>query len=583
MWSGTEVALNRPLVLGRYRLLAELGQGGMADVYLAATDGPTGLNNLIVIKRLRNLDDPQHMAMFLDEARITRRLRHPNIVQTYEIGQEHDAHFIVMEYLHGPTLYHLRRAAATKGWRVPWGVEIEVLCQVLEGLHCAHELRGPDNRLLHVVHRDLSPENVIITDIGEAKILDFGIAKTADSLSHTQAGYCKGKLMNMPPEQLRGERVDRRADIYAVGVMLWEGLSGRPLWGESGNAVIATRLAQGDVPSLQEMDTDVPVELAQMCARAMAVDPAHRYPTALDFKADLISFVQSQPALAVTRAQLASFVDPLFAEQRERIDRVISALRHPNGRPILRSGPVRLPPVDAFLAAGRTPPTVPGKGGGPSGVTPPAVEVDADSSDLLGRARMRRRLPLLVGGGVLLGIIIFGAARLNLQSGWHTVIEGATGAAPPDLDPVPAVPAPASPSANPNAAPAPPPAEAPRAPAVAAPAIEPMPAPSALRAPAPPRKRGAHAAASSAPVPAIPAVRPAAATRPARPPADEPKTIFDQPAVEPPRPAETPPRWNGRTVDRDSPYGDGPSGAPPPKTARPKIDRNNPWPGGDPQ
>src|SRR3954447_15335002 len=283
MWSGPDIARSRPLVLGKYRLVAELGQGGMADVYLAAAEGPAGFAKLIVIKRLRNLDDPQHMAMFLDEARIARRLSHPNIVQTYEIGQENGAHFIVMEYLHGPTLQRLRRSAINQRG-VPWAIEIDVMVHVLEGLHYAHEMRGADGRPLHVVHRDLSPENVIVTQLGECKILDFGIAKAIDSLSHTQAGFCKGKLKNMPPEQLLGEKVDRRADIFAAGVMLWEGLSGRALWGNIGNAAIASRLAQGDLPSLAELAPGVPQELRELCARAMNVQADGRFATALEFR-----------------------------------------------------------------------------------------------------------------------------------------------------------------------------------------------------------------------------------------------------------------------------------------------------------
>src|SRR3954470_15074721 len=309
MWSGPDVVRSRPFVLGKYRLIAELGQGGMADVYLAASEGSGGFTKLIVVKRLRNLEDPQHMAMFLDEARIARRLSHPNIVQTYEIGQENGAHFIVMEYLHGPTLQRLRRAAvAQRG--VPWAIEIEIMCHVLEGLHYAHEMRAADGRPLHVVHRDLSPENVIVTQVGDTKILDFGIAKAIDSLSHTQAGFCKGKLKNVPPEQLLGEKVDRRADLFAAGVMLWEGLSGRPLWGNTGNAGIASRLAQGDIPSLADAGPGVPTELRELCARALTVSPEGRYASALESRDARASYVERNQ-LEVTRSQLAAFVEPL--------------------------------------------------------------------------------------------------------------------------------------------------------------------------------------------------------------------------------------------------------------------------------
>jgi eukaryotic-like serine/threonine-protein kinase len=332
---GVSLYGHRPLMLGRYRLLAELGRGGMADVYLAAADGPGGRQRLEVIKRLRNLEDAQHMTMFLDEARIARRLSHPNIVETYEIGQDAGSRFIAMEYLHGPTLQRLRSAAVMARQTMPWAVEIEVLSNVLQGLHYAHELRSPDGRALHVVHRDLSPENVIVTRSGECKILDFGIAKAIDSLTHTQAGFIKGKLKNMPPEQLHGHRVDRRADIYAVGVMLWEGVTARPLWGDLGHAAIATRLAQGSLPPLQ--DGSIPDDLRAICARALDVNPERRFPTALAFRESLRQYAE-QNRLVISRRQLAEFVEPLFASERARIDRVVQTLLHPGDPSILVTG-----------------------------------------------------------------------------------------------------------------------------------------------------------------------------------------------------------------------------------------------------
>src|SRR3954465_9310772 len=156
MWTAPDIPKAAQVVLGRYRLLVKLGQGGMGDVYLAASDGLGGVGGgkLVVVKRLRNMEDPQFVAMFIDEARIARKLSHPNIVQTYEIGREGSDHLIVMEYLEGPTLWRLRRAATPRGG-IPWPISVEIVCGVLEGLHYAHELRAADGRLLHIVHRDL--------------------------------------------------------------------------------------------------------------------------------------------------------------------------------------------------------------------------------------------------------------------------------------------------------------------------------------------------------------------------------------------------------------------------------------------
>jgi serine/threonine protein kinase len=321
MWTAPDIPKAPQLVLGRYRLLVKLGQGGMGDVYLAGTEGLGGVGRLVVIKRLRNMEDPQHVAMFLNEARIAKQLSHPNIVQTYEVGREEDSHLLIMEYLEGPTLWRLRRLAADRGG-VPWPIGIEVVRSVLDGLHYAHELRAPDGKSLKIVHRDLSSENVIITQEGDCKILDFGIAKAADSVVQTQAGFVKGKLHTMPPEQLRGLPVDRRTDVFAAGVMLWEGLSGQSLWGNLGNIAISTRLVQGDIPPLRELEPRVPEELRQICETALCPQPEGRFESALAMKMALMDYA-GRHDLVVTRAQVAAFVGPLFSEERERIDRII--------------------------------------------------------------------------------------------------------------------------------------------------------------------------------------------------------------------------------------------------------------------
>ncbi len=350
MWSGKNQVSGRQLVLGKYRVLAELGHGGMADLYLAMSEGPAGFSKLFVIKRLRNADDPQHVAMFLDEARLAARLSHPNIVQTYEIGEEQGGHFLVMEHLPGPTVQQLRQRYAGNG-RVPPPIELEIMCNVLEGLHHAHELCGYDGKPLLVVHRDLSPENVIITRLGECKVLDFGIAKTLESLSHTEAGFYKGKLTKMPPEQMLGETVDRRADIFAAGVMLWEGLAGRSLWGDLGGPAIAHCLASREIPPLPT-SADVPEDLKWICARAIHAHPEGRWSTAQDFRGALLKYMQ-QHNVTVSRAQLGAFVEPLFADERERLSKILEAQLLPRDRVGLATGAGTMPLPRRETASGR--------------------------------------------------------------------------------------------------------------------------------------------------------------------------------------------------------------------------------------
>jgi len=206
---------------GRYQLLGSLGQGGMADVYLAVARGPLGFSKLVVLKRLRaNADDDgRAVQMFLDEARIAARLRHPNIVDTYDVGQEVDSHFIAMEYLDGQPFNRLLKMARASG--VHPSAWVYIVCEALHGLHHAHELRDYDGAPLQIVHRDVSPHNIFVTYDAEIKVVDFGVAKATLNLIETEAGYLKGKIGYMAPEQALGGEVDRRADIFSMGVVLW--------------------------------------------------------------------------------------------------------------------------------------------------------------------------------------------------------------------------------------------------------------------------------------------------------------------------------------------------------------------------
>jgi serine/threonine protein kinase len=456
MLSGPNLAGGRHLVLGKYRVLAELGHGGMADLYLAVSEGPAGFSKLFVIKRLRNADDPQHVAMFLDEARLAARLSHPNIVETYEIGEEGGAHFMVMEHLPGPTVQQLRQRHAGQG-RIPAGFELEIMCNVLEGLHYAHELCGYDGRPLRVVHRDLSPENVIVTLLGETKVLDFGIAKTLDSLSHTEAGFYKGKLTKMPPEQMLGETVDRRADIFAAGVMLWEGLSGRSLWGDLGGPAIAHCLASRDIPPLSDFDTDVPPELIALCARAIHVDPEGRYPTAHEFRAELQGYMQRND-VAVSRAQLGVFVAPLFVDERERISKVLESQLLPGReRAAAAAGTAPLPRQDtppSGPSGVRSDPTMRGDGyyaPAPADGAPTSFDRPPTVGGLTMPARPSRRPWVVLGAAALVALAAFGIQRI-LRSYEMSAADGASGVQLAPASPTASAPTPLPPTPGPAVA-----------------------------------------------------------------------------------------------------------------------------------
>ena len=274
-----EALPSAPLNLGRYRLLGEIGRGGMAEVWLASTTGPTGVHKLLVIKRLKrgHEDEPELVTMFLDEARIAVRLAHPNVVQTYEVDTDDGLPFIAMEYLDGQPLHRVLRRFARRGG-LSRDLRLWMLAELLQGLHHAHELRDYDGTPLRVVHRDVNPQNVLVTFHGEIKLMDFGIAKAMDSVAHTDVGMFKGKLAYMAPEQARGgTELDRRVDLFAVGVMMWEALTEERMWGGRTDIEIATALCEGWVPPLPE-SASIPDPLREICTKAIAVDPDARWP-----------------------------------------------------------------------------------------------------------------------------------------------------------------------------------------------------------------------------------------------------------------------------------------------------------------
>jgi serine/threonine-protein kinase len=308
--------------VGKYRIIAKLGQGGMASVFLSVVPGPLGVNKLLVIKLLREelSHDEDFLTMFLNEARLAARLNHANVVHTYEVGFEGGQHFLAMDYLDGQPLHAVLRKASRTG--VPLDISVRILAETLSGLHYAHTLTDFDGTPLYVVHRDVSPQNVFVTYDGQVKVVDFGIAKATGASSNTQSGVFKGKLSYVAPEQAGGDRVDARADIFSVGVMLWEAIAGRRFaQGEGQTAVLARRLS-GKEPRIREVVPDADPELADICDKAIAHDPNHRYATAQEFRDALDAFLE-RFSRRVGPREVGQFVTALFVEEREQIRAVI--------------------------------------------------------------------------------------------------------------------------------------------------------------------------------------------------------------------------------------------------------------------
>ncbi|HSN98503.1 MAG TPA: serine/threonine-protein kinase, partial [Candidatus Nanopelagicales bacterium] len=300
---------------GKYRLLAKLGQGGMAEVFLAAHRDGLGFEKIVVVKRLKAVvaADPDGVAMFLDEARIAARLNHPNLVQTYELGSVDEEHYLAMEYLEGQPL---DRIFHRLGYEERLAVYLAILSDALAGLQHAHELCDFDGRPLQVVHRDVSPHNVFVTYEGQVKVVDFGIAKwRSRSAEATSTGVVKGKISYMAPEQALCAPLDRRADLFAVGVMLWEVAAGERLWGNLSDMQILQRMAFGELPRLEDRRPDAPAGLRAICARALSVDPAGRYATAAEMR-EAIEAVLGELGRRPTPAEVGQLLSEAFADRR---------------------------------------------------------------------------------------------------------------------------------------------------------------------------------------------------------------------------------------------------------------------------
>jgi len=272
----------------KYQVLMELGRGGTAVVSAGISRGLGGFTKLVVLKTIKEefISDRDTARMFVNEARISARMNHPNVVQVYEVYRRERVPVIVMEYLDGQSFARvLARAFRDPRYRTDLGVAI--LCKVLAGLGYAHSLADYDGAPLRIVHRDVSPHNVMVTYDGQVKLVDFGIAKLSANADETRTGVIKGKIGYMAPEQVEGGQLDHRADLFAVGVMLWEIIARRRLWGARSDAEIVRCLVLDEVPSLLSVEPNVDPELAGICDRALSVQPDERFPSASEFQAAL--------------------------------------------------------------------------------------------------------------------------------------------------------------------------------------------------------------------------------------------------------------------------------------------------------
>ena len=294
----------------------------MATVFLARLDGVAGFQRLYAIKRLHPhlSKEGEFVDMFLDEARLAARIHHPNVVSILEVGTSAEGYYLVMEYIEGDTAARLVARCSQAGTGIPVPSAVRIALDTLFGLHAAHDLTDDEGRPLHIVHRDVSPQNILVGIDGVSRITDFGVAHAATRLSSTRTGQLKGKLAYMAPEQAKGAPVDRRSDVFAMGVVLWELLAGKRLFKAGNDAETLNRILFAPVPTLRDAGVDVPIPVDAVVSRALARDPAERYASAADFADELERVARSLGMLATTR-EIAAYVDGTIgaeiSQQRE--------------------------------------------------------------------------------------------------------------------------------------------------------------------------------------------------------------------------------------------------------------------------
>jgi serine/threonine protein kinase len=306
------------LKLGKYEIVKRLAKGGMAEIFLARASGLPGFQRMVVVKRILPVlaCKADFLEMFLNEARIAATLQHPNVVQMYDVGVVDGDYFIAMEYLHGEDVRSLQNALHRERQRMPLEHVLQIVIGVCAGLHYAHEKLGFDGQPLSIVHRDVSPQNVIVTFDGGVKLLDFGVAKAASNAHETRCGVVKGKIPYMSPEQCRGAPLDRRSDLYSVGIILYELTLGRRLYSDGTEFEILKRIAERPVTPPRVIEPDYDERLEHIVMRALAKDPARRYQTARALQMDLEDLAR-QRGMYMSAISLSQFMAHVFGDRRE--------------------------------------------------------------------------------------------------------------------------------------------------------------------------------------------------------------------------------------------------------------------------
>jgi len=347
-----------PIEFGRYRLIRRIAAGGMAQIFLAVQRGPHGFEKVAVLKvilpELCTNDD--FVQMFLDEARIAANLDHNNVVRVYDFGEIGGRYYLAMEHLPGEDLASILQATRKAKRHLPIEIAADFIIGAATGLHFAHELKDPKGKPMNIVHRDVSPSNVLVTYHGTVKLVDFGIARAESNITKTAAGTLKGKVAYVSPEQAMGEAIDRRSDIFALGVVLHELLTSARMFRRDSDLATLQAVATGPINPPSALRPDVPAALDAIVLKALSRDLAHRYATAADFADALAGFLMSQ-GYARSERKLAEFMSSTFDAERRDAKLLISQAAAADGGPVLKT-PSQLQHLPSHLSPLRSHPTL---------------------------------------------------------------------------------------------------------------------------------------------------------------------------------------------------------------------------------
>ncbi len=400
--------------LGRYRLVHKLATGGMAELHLAKTSGIEGFEKIVVLKRILGhlRENSTFVDMFLDEARIAANLEHPNIVNVYDIGKAGEDYFFTMAYLHGEDLSAVLRESARSGRGVPLPQALYIIQGVCAGLHYAHEQVGLDGRPLEIVHRDVSTTNVMLTYDGGVKLLDFGIAKAASQSQLTKVGVRKGKASYMSPEQCRAEPLDRRSDVFSIGILLWELTTMRGLFRADNEMAVMNFISNQDATPPSSVVEGYPEELERIVMKALARDRDERYASARELQNDLEAFVRDG-RLGCTSGALARMMRSLFGEK---------PLPWATGGSLAKAGITLIPTTD---------PTPPASGNYPADGSEVVSSAPSTSpgSTMEGTSVRDNRAPLYAVAGAVGAAAVAAALWVFVGGGDEPATEGKAAAA----------------------------------------------------------------------------------------------------------------------------------------------------------